>query len=134
MALNQSALYFSAEPRCLFHRTDEPQEWRNSCLRLQPCSVLGSFGVVLMSCKVYFHVVRSVLQNSVALLRRFRHDPQRFMGKTVYLPHFNRDTVAFASRYGDESKPGIKTLLPLWTAVTTKNTIMSNSTDKTQMV
>ena len=99
-----------------------------------PRSVLGSFGVVLMSCKVYFHVVQSVLQNSVALLRRFRHDPQRFMGKTVYLPHFNRDTVAFASRYGDESKPGIKTLLPLWTAVTTKNTIMSNSTDKTQMV
>ena len=39
-------------------------------------------------------------------------DPQRFMGKTVYVPHFNRDTVEFASRERDESKPAIKTLLP----------------------
>ena len=31
-------------------------------------------------------------------------------GKTVYVPHFNRDTVA--SRERDESTPGIKTLLP----------------------
>ena len=29
-----------------------------------PCSVLSSFGVVLMSCKVNFHVVRSALQYS----------------------------------------------------------------------
>ena len=29
-------------------------------------SVLGSFRAVLMSCKVYFHVVRSALQNSIA--------------------------------------------------------------------
>ena len=41
-----------------------------------------------------------------------RHDPQRFMGKTVTVPHFNRDTVEFASRKRDESNPGIKTLLP----------------------
>ena len=42
-----------------------------------------------------------------------RHDPQRFMGKTVYVPHFNRDTVEFASRERDDgSKPGIKILLP----------------------
>ena len=34
------------------------------------------------------------------------------MGKTVYVPHFNRDTVEFASRERDKSKPGIKTLLP----------------------
>ena len=40
-----------------------------------------------------------------------RHDPQRFMGKTVYVPHINRDTVEFASRDRGESKPGIKTLL-----------------------
>ena len=39
-----------------------------------------------------------------------RHDPQRFMGKTVTVPHFNRDTVEFAPRKRDES--GIKTLLP----------------------
>ena len=25
-----------------------------------------------------------------------RHDPQRFMGKTVTVPHFNRDTVEFS--------------------------------------
>ena len=41
-----------------------------------------------------------------------RHDPQRFMGKTVTVPHFNRDTVEFASRKRNESNPGIKTLLP----------------------
>ena len=57
------------------------------------------------------------------------------MGKTVYLPHFNRDTFAFASRYGDESKPGIKTLLPLWAAVTTKiQSCHMHSTDKTQII
>ena len=33
--------------------------------------VFGSFGVVLMSCIVNFHVVRSVLQNSVCLLSIF---------------------------------------------------------------
>ena len=47
-----------------------------------------------------------------------RHDPQRFMGKTVYVPHFNRDTVEFASRERDESKPGIKTLLPFLKNIT----------------
>ena len=34
------------------------------------------------------------------------------MGKTVTVPHFNLDTVEFASRKGNESNPGIKTLLP----------------------
>ena len=53
----------------LWRRTDEPQEWRNTCLRLQPRSVLASFGVVLVSCRVNFHVVRSALQNSMCLLR-----------------------------------------------------------------
>ena len=44
-----------------------------------------------------------------------RHDPQGFIGKTVTVPHFNRDTVEFASRKRDESNPGIKTLMPfLW--------------------
>ena len=42
--------------------TDEPQRGRNSCLWLQSRSVLSSFGVVLMSCTVNFHVVRSALQ------------------------------------------------------------------------
>ena len=47
-----------------------------------------------------------------------RHDPQRFMRKTVYVPHFNRDTVEFASRERDESKPRIKTLLPFLKNIT----------------
>ena len=34
------------------------------------------------------------------------------MGNTVYVPHFNRDTIEYASREKDESKPGIKTLRP----------------------
>ena len=41
-----------------------------------------------------------------------RHDPQRYMGKTFTVPHFNRDMVEFASRKRSESNPGIKTLLP----------------------
>ena len=47
-----------------------------------------------------------------------RHDPQRFMGKTVYAPHFNRDTVEFASRERGGSKPGIKVLLPFLKNIT----------------
>ena len=57
-----------------------------------------------------------------------RHDPQRFMGKTVYVPHFNRDTVEFASRERDESKPGIKTLLP-FLKNTTGESDLENSQD-----
>ena len=41
-----------------------------------------------------------------------RHDPQRFMGKTVYVPHFNRDTVEFASRERGVYILGINVLLP----------------------
>ena len=35
-----------------------------------------------------------------------RHDPQRFMGKTVNVPHFNRDKVEYAPR---EREDRIKT-------------------------
>ena len=31
---------------------------------------LGSFGVVLMSCKVDFHIVRSALQNSIVYVAK----------------------------------------------------------------
>ena len=48
----------------LLRHTDKPQSVRNSCLWLQYRSVLSSFGVVLMSCKVNFHIVRSALQYS----------------------------------------------------------------------
>ena len=47
-----------------------------------------------------------------------RHDPQRFMGKSVTVPHFSRDTVEFASRKRDKSNPGIKTLLPFLKNIT----------------
>ena len=47
-----------------------------------------------------------------------RHDPQRFTGKTVTVPHFNRDTVEFVSRKRNESNPGIKTLLPFLKNIT----------------
>ena len=56
-----------------------------------------------------------------------RHDPQRFMGKTVHVPHFNRDTVEFASRERDESKPGIKTLPPFMSITEESN--LENSQD-----
>ena len=36
----------------------------------------------------------------------------------VLAPHFNRDTVEFASRKGDESNPGIKTLMPFLRNIT----------------
>ena len=48
----------------LLRHTDEPQKGRNSCLWLQSRSVFSSVGVVLMSCKIHFHVVRSPLQYS----------------------------------------------------------------------
>ena len=49
----------------LLRHTDKPQRGQNSCLWLQSRSVLSSFGVMLMSCRVNFHVVRSALQYSV---------------------------------------------------------------------
>ena len=56
---------FASEPDLwLLSHTDEPQRGRNSCLWLQSLSVLSFFGVVLMSCRVNFHVVRSALQYS----------------------------------------------------------------------
>ena len=48
----------------LLRHTDEPQKGQNICLSLQSRSVLSSFGSVLMSCKIDFHVVRSALQYS----------------------------------------------------------------------
>ena len=50
-----------------------PPKRRNSCLRLRSRSVFGSFVVVLMSCKVNFHVARSALQNSVCPLTVSSH-------------------------------------------------------------
>ena len=48
----------------LLRYTDDPQKERNSCLWLQSHSVLSSFGVVLTSCRVDHHLVRSALQYS----------------------------------------------------------------------
>ena len=49
----------------LLRHTDEPQRGRNSC----PRSILSSFGVVLMSCRVKFHVARSALQYSACRIQ-----------------------------------------------------------------
>ena len=51
----------------LLRHTDEPQRGRNSCLWLQSRSVLSSFGVVLMSCRVNIIAV-FCLQNLICLL------------------------------------------------------------------
>ena len=56
--------YFASELSLLLRHTDEPQKGRNSCLWLQSRYVLSSFSVLLMSCRVNFHVVRSALQYS----------------------------------------------------------------------
>ena len=63
-SLNQSARIFCTRAFWLLRHTVEPQRGRNSCLWLQSRSVLSSFCVVLMSCRVNFHVVRSALQYS----------------------------------------------------------------------
>ena len=74
--------YFSPEFSVFLRYTDEPQRGRNSCLWLQSCSVLSSFGVVLMSCRVNFHVVRSALQNLICLL--FIFADQVFIDPTFF--------------------------------------------------
>ena len=68
--------YFASEFSLLRH-TDEPQKGRNSCLWLQTRYVLSSFGVLLMSCRVKFHVVRSALQYSACrIIMSFPRPPQ----------------------------------------------------------
>ena len=54
-----------------------------------------------------------------------RHDPQRFMDKTVTVPHFNRDTVEFASGKRDKWNPGIKTLLPFLKDITQESDLQN---------
>ena len=55
-----------------------------ACLRLQIRSVLGSFSVVLMPCKVNFHVARSAWQSSMCLLCIFL--PTSFPGSLIFPP------------------------------------------------
>ena len=55
------------------------------------------------------------------------HDPKRFMGKIITVPHFNRDTVEFASRV--ESNPGFKKLPPFLENIT-KESNLENFQDK----
>ena len=63
-SLKSERIFFIRVFLWLLHNTDKPQKGRNGCLWLQSRSVLSSFGVVLMSCRVNFHVVRSTLQYS----------------------------------------------------------------------
>ena len=67
---SECADIFSSKPDLwLLRRTDEPQRGRNSCLWLQSRYVFGSFGVVLMSCRVNFTISIAVfcLQNLICL-------------------------------------------------------------------
>ena len=69
----QTLFFLKSECADIFHQsflwllrhTDEPQRGRNSCPWLQSRSVLSSFGVVLMSCRVNFS--RSTI--SIAVFR-----------------------------------------------------------------
>ena len=66
---------FSSEPDLwLLRHTDEAQRGRNSCLWLQSRSVLSSFGVVLMSCRVISRSTISIavfcLQNLICLRKK----------------------------------------------------------------
>ena len=47
---------------CLLRRADEPQDWRNSCPLLQPCSAEVLLVRCLCLAKLIFWVVRSALQ------------------------------------------------------------------------
>jgi len=67
----------------LLRHTDEPPKGRNSCLWLQSRPVLSSFGVVLMSCRVNFHVVRSALQYS-ALKKIWPYERGFFLQENVW--------------------------------------------------
>ena len=77
VGVESSRLRLKSECSNIFHQsflwllrhTDEPQRGRNSCLWLQTRSFLSSFGVVLMSCRVNFHVVRSALQYCIFCLQ-----------------------------------------------------------------
>ena len=63
--LNQSArIFFIRFYSGCYAILTSPPKGRNSCLWLQSRSVFSSVGVVLMSCKINFHVVRSALQYS----------------------------------------------------------------------
>lgn len=63
---------------------------------------------------IYFHyVMEDVYYVRPLSLEYIRRYALRFMGKTVNMPHFNREHGRVRTRERDESKPGIKTLLPL---------------------
>ena len=61
---------------------------------------------------------RKCVCGSQARIRRCASRPTKFMGKTVTVPHFNSDTVEFASRKRDESNQRIQTLLPFLKKIT----------------
>ena len=76
---------------------------RDSCVRLRPLSVLGSFGVVLMSLEVNFHVVRSALQNSMCVIKSFAQFKQsKLAPKDLSLDEFK---AKISWRYDFEKPP-----------------------------
>ena len=68
---------------------------------------------------IYFHyVMEDVYYVRPLSLEYIRRYALRFMGKTVNMPHFNREHGRVRTRERDESKPGINTLLPFLKNVT----------------
>ena len=67
-AYKQVRVFFSLELLCLLRRTDEATTKAKQLSTATTPLCFGSFGVVLMSCRVNFHVVRAALQNLVFLL------------------------------------------------------------------
>ena len=71
--------------------------------------------------KLYLTLRKKLL--FVSVLRKARRTPKNNWvcsvgGRTVNVPNFNRETVEYASRERDESKPGIKTLRPFLKNIT----------------
>ena len=80
----------------------------NTCLSL----VGGKFQRLYYYVRNFYNLIGLEQWYFTLISGGVRHDPQRFMGKTVTMPHFNRDTVEFASRKRNESNSRMKTLLP----------------------
>ena len=76
----------------LLRHTDEPQRGRNSCPWLQSRSVLSSFGVVLMSCRVNFS--RSTISIAVFCLQNLICLHLRLVSSIIVK---NLDTTGFTA-------------------------------------
>ena len=83
-ALKQSVRKFYTRPYlfvALYWQAND-KSGENSCRRLRPLSVLGSFGVVLMSFKVNFHLIR--LNRDLKIRGRRRQRKRRWKSEFAF--------------------------------------------------